>query len=174
MAPPRPSNFSLKYKFKSPSGSKLKSHCSGGDTYTRGETRVYNSQNVLLYKMPVFSGRRDIRLSDDGGVVILDGDVFFGTRVMKPPSPGHDPIVTSIYCMGKLWREVRYVADLNGAGMDVEWGGGWSNRKFDMVVDWERGRLVYDMDGSGSDEGRVVIDLPRVVDERRVDLSEMM
>lgn len=93
----KPAPFDKEYTFDAPSGVRLVStnneHSSG-----HGVTKVFGADGYILYEMPVFTGRRDIYLSPDGSVIVLDGQYYFGPRLMRPTSSPHwkDQIVTSV------------------------------------------------------------------------------
>jgi hypothetical protein len=145
----KPAPFDKEYTFDAPSGVRLVStnneHSSG-----HGVTKVFGADGYILYEMPVFTGRRDIYLSPDGSVIVLDGQYYFGPRLMRPTSSPHwkDQIVTSVFLEGKLWKDIRYESDLNGKVVEEEFGGGWAGRTFTLDVSWERNVLTYDMENA--------------------------
>lgn len=145
----RPAPFDEEYTFNTPSGVRLVSTNEHDGGYsTDGVTKVFGADGNILYEMPVFTGRRDIYLSPNGSVIVLDGQVYFGPSVMRQSdkSPhSTDKVVTSVYLEGKLWRDIMYDTDLDGKPVEKEIGGGWAERPFTLDVSWERNVLVYDM-----------------------------
>lgn len=157
----RPAPFEPEYTREAPSGARLVSTNHGAAYGTEGVTDVYGPDGDLLYRMPVFAGRRRVDLSPDGSAVVFDGDVYFPT-LMRPVGGARgaeDEVVTRVYLDGEPWRDVLYVADLGGPPTDPRriMGGGWTRRPFSVAVDWDRGVLAYRMD----EVADVEIALPR-------------
>ncbi|KAL7525845.1 hypothetical protein ACHAWF_004413 [Thalassiosira exigua] len=137
----RPAPFQNEYTFEAPSGARLVSTIDGDDMLSpQGTTEVFGADGDRLYEIPIFTGRRAIDLSPAGSVVVLDGNVYFGTSFMRADG---DEVVTSVYLDGELWKEVWYDADLQGEPLEGVIGGGWTRRPFSMEVDWDRNALVY-------------------------------
>eukprot|EP00571_Detonula_confervacea_P016758 CAMPEP_0172297478 /NCGR_PEP_ID=MMETSP1058-20130122/487_1 /TAXON_ID=83371 /ORGANISM="Detonula confervacea, Strain CCMP 353" /LENGTH=165 /DNA_ID=CAMNT_0013006635 /DNA_START=109 /DNA_END=606 /DNA_ORIENTATION=- len=158
----RPAPFDEEYTFDAPSGVRLVStNNEHGGHSTDGVTQVFGADGNILYEMPVFTGRRDIYLSPDGAVIVLDGEIYYGPSLMRPTESPHwtDQVVTSVYLEGKLWRDIRYETDLNGKPVKEEYGGGWASRTFTLDVSWERNVLTYDMEDASE---KVEISLPSV------------
>jgi len=146
----KPAPFEKEYTFEAPSGVKLVS-TQGADYGSDPTTTVYGPDGSMLYDMPVFTGRRGISLSPDGSGVVLDGNYYFGTRLMRPSPSEGDQIVTSVYRDGQPWKDILYESDLQGGPVPVQFGGGWSRRTFTLDVNWERNFLIYHMDDGSED-----------------------
>mmetsp|Transcript_3532 Transcript_3532/g.9014 ORF Transcript_3532/g.9014 Transcript_3532/m.9014 type:complete len:210 (-) Transcript_3532:79-708(-) len=150
----RPAPFDPEYTASSTSGVRLVStNDEQGGLSTTGSTVVIGADGGILYEMPVFTGRRDIYLSPSGSVIVLDGGVYFGSRLMSARGTEdgeEDHVVTSVYLNGELWRDITYKADLNGEPIPANQirGGGWARRPFTLDVSWERDVLIYDMENA--------------------------
>jgi len=154
----RPVPFDEEYTFDAPSGVKLVStNSEGGGLSTDGVTKVFGADGSILYEMPVFTGRRHIYLSPNGSIIVLDGNIYFGTDLMRPTSfsDGEDQVITSIYLNGNLWKDIMYDKDLNGKPVKELYGGGWAKRPFTLDVSWERNVLTYDMPGNASERRKL-------------------
>ena len=147
----RPASFDSEYTVDATSGIRLVStNDEHGGYSTSGVTKVFGADSSILYEMPVFTGRRDIYLSPDGSTVVLDGGVYFGSRLMKATATSksemEDQVITTIYYGGKLWRNILYETDLNGPMVETEFGGGWATRPLTLDVSWDRNVLTYNME----------------------------
>mmetsp|Transcript_21395 Transcript_21395/g.26463 ORF Transcript_21395/g.26463 Transcript_21395/m.26463 type:complete len:168 (+) Transcript_21395:64-567(+) len=157
----RPAPFKEKYEHSAPSGVSLVSSRHSSDEYsTEGETVVFGMNKEVLYKMPIFIGRRKVFLSPNGSVIVLDGSVYFGDGLLRTPDITKDEVVSSIYLNGKTWKDIHHATDLNdGKAIEsngCEFGGGWLSRKdyiSDLKADWCRNVLIYKMNnGNGNDQ----------------------
>merc|ERR1712194_671436 len=108
-------------------------------------------------------GRRRIHLSPDGSVVVLDGNVYFGSlmevKVPQHERPTHrrttsddDTDVTSVYNGGAHWRDVLYRRDLDGTQPERVMGGGWADIPFTLDVSWDKNVLIYGMEDGATRE----------------------
>ena len=117
-----------------------------GGFSTNGVTQVFGTDGNIIYEIPVFMGRRTPYLSPNGAVLILDGEIYYGSNIMS--TSGDDTVVTTIYQNGSMWREVMYKQDLGGKKPTTRVrGGGWAERNslFTLNVSWDASVLIYDM-----------------------------
>ena len=140
----RPAPFDKEYSYTDPnSGIRLVSTYGGFST--NGVTQVFGTDGNIIYEIPVFMGRRTPYLSPNGAVLILDGEIYYGSNIMS--TSGDDTVVTTVYQDGSMWREVMYKQDLDGKMPTRVRGGGWAERNslFTLNVSWDASALIYDM-----------------------------
>jgi len=132
---------------------------------------VYAADGSLMYEMNEIPCHEDVYMSEDGSILILDGNTYFPS-MMSDPNPRSDVTISTVYQNGVKAREVMYFADLNGElipgdSEDDLWRQyGYVDRQFEIEdIDWNSNQILY----NGQDEVSVPL---LILDNDGPDLQE--
>ena len=116
-------------------------------------SKVFAADGSLMYEMDVIPCREDKYMSDDGSLLVFDGNFYF-PHWMRDPNTRQDTDVTisTVYQYGVKAREVMYFADLNGElipedsvdDFDLPRAYGYVDRQFTIgKIAWDNNEIVY-------------------------------